>query len=654
MEGRSWGRKQDVRGPAAFVAVALWLGLVVGLVEVAEVVARAHLAQYGLYRKSPHLIWMVPVSDLLLYGLIGVVLGFLVWPLPRIGRWTAAMALGVLALATPLLAIPGLRGSSSLIGAIGLASWLVPAVRARANKLRWPVLISAPVLGVIVLGLMVTAFVRQQTYRAPLAATVAGGHAPQPPNVLFIVLDTVRADATGVVPRGAVARTPSLVALAQRGARFERTVATSPWSLPSHASMFTGRWVWELGVGPDRALDGRYPTLAEYFRQRGYDTAGFVANTSFCTAEYGLAHGFGHYEDYVISPLEIVRSSSLGWLLCSRLVPVLDRVYDALGWEASHPLEVDYHRKDAATINQQALRWISQQDVTGRPFFAFLNYFDTHDPYLVPSGANPLFRNRHPLTLQQRRAIRDWIFDPPKQRSPESYRLARQEYDDCLMYLDDQIGRLIRNLERLGRLDHTIIVVTSDHGEHFGEHERDGMPLVGHRQSVYQAEIHVPLLIIAPGRVASGSVVPRAVSLRNLPMTLIDLCGLESQGKPSTAAPFPGRSLFTPGREPKSENESEPKAESETEFNDPREAVLAEFMPRIELPVGQRYQPGAPGLQRAVVTADRSYHAAGVGPERLFDLAHDPNEQNDLGQEPATRAGMAPLRDRMKELIGPK
>ena len=94
--------------------------------------------------------------------------------------------------------------------------------------------------------------------------------------------------------------TPNLELLAGRGVRFDLAFATSSWTLPSHASLFTGRWPHELGVDWKSPLKDGTPTLAEYLGAHGYDTAGFVANLDYCSRETGLARGFAHYEDYPI------------------------------------------------------------------------------------------------------------------------------------------------------------------------------------------------------------------------------------------------------------------------------------------------------------------------------------------------------------------
>ena len=145
--------------------------------------------------------------------------------------------------------------------------------------------------------------------------------------------------------------------------------------------MFTGRWPHELSATADRPLDATYPTLAEFLSSHGYATGGFVANTHYCNAAYGLDRGFAHYEDFAenraVSPVATLRSSELGKRLV-RHASALAGIPDPYG-----------PRKDAARIQRDALDWLAAHP--GRPFFAFLNYFDAHDPYLLPAGASPRF-----------------------------------------------------------------------------------------------------------------------------------------------------------------------------------------------------------------------------------------------------------------------
>ena len=166
-----------------------------------------------------------------------------------------------------------------------------------------------------------------------------------------------------------------------------------------------------------------------------------------------------------------------------------------------------------------------------RPFFAFLNYYDAQRPISSRDGGRRFdLRSTSPF---ENVTLRDWEGDPSRQHSAQSIKLARGCYDDCITYLDDQIGRLFDDLGTRGLLENTVVLITSDHGEQFGEHGG----ICGHRLSLYGQEIRVPLLVIAPARVPSGQIVSAPVSLRDLPATVMDLAELGPESN------FPGSSL---------------------------------------------------------------------------------------------------------------
>ncbi len=185
-------------------------------------------------------------------------------------------------------------------------------------------------------------------------------------NVLLIVLDTVRAQSLSL--NGYERETsPQLERLARRGLSFENAISTSPWTLPGHASMFTGRYPHEVSADWSVPLDATFPTLAEVLASNGYATAGFVANVGYCSYEHGLNRGFAYYSDYQFSLGQFILSSSLG-----RTVASSDRLRRISGY---HEL---LNRRTAENINNDFLHWLSTR---GRqPFFAFLNYYDAHEP----------------------------------------------------------------------------------------------------------------------------------------------------------------------------------------------------------------------------------------------------------------------------------
>ncbi len=167
--------------------------------------------------------------------------------------------------------------------------------------------------------------------------------------------------------------------LAARGALFEHTISVSSWTLPSHAAMFTGRWLHEQGTGWKDPLDDRWPTLAEELDKLGYTSGGFAGNLGYVDREYGLARGFAHYEDYEITWQQVLWSSRLGlWLT---RIPQLDRRFG--------PVQ-EWTRKHAGGLTADFLDWEARQQ-RDQPWFGFINFFDAHREYWSPPAYRSMF-----------------------------------------------------------------------------------------------------------------------------------------------------------------------------------------------------------------------------------------------------------------------
>src|SRR5262249_44904884 len=195
--------------------------------------------------------------------------------------------------------------------------------------------------------------------------------------------------------------TPRLEEWARRGVCFDRAVAPSSWTLPTHATFFTGHMPHEMFNDWRRMknspwelpMDNRFPTLAETLAGQGYRTAGFVANWCYCDRVYGLNRGFAHYEDQLvfedhwINFQQVLKSSYLTNLAAKEIYKGSFRDFlPAHGAGANRDTVLEQHhalqlaRKDAGQINQDFLKWLDRQG--GSPFFGFLNYMDVHDPYV--------------------------------------------------------------------------------------------------------------------------------------------------------------------------------------------------------------------------------------------------------------------------------
>ena len=253
-------------------------------------------------------------------------------------------------------------GPAGFLIALGVAARLVPALERRATGFQRLVRVSFPFVAVPFRSSRrrYGASIRLKLWREEARAAPP----PASPNVLLIVLDTVGADHLSL---HGYSRTtsPTLDELAERGVRFERMLATSSWSLPSHASMFTGRWPHELSPGFFTPLDRTYPTLAEFLGARGYATAGFIANYSYCSSDSGLDRGFTSIKTTCSSDspssrwLPFRSAAQAGWRH-STSSSRIGSIWIVLG-PAVKPLtwHLKTNRKEAAVLNREFLDWLS-------------------------------------------------------------------------------------------------------------------------------------------------------------------------------------------------------------------------------------------------------------------------------------------------------
>ncbi len=400
------------------------------------------------------------------------------------------------------------------------------------------------------------------------------------PNVLLIILDTVRAMELGVYGYDRPT-TPNLDDWAGRGIVFDNAYSTAPWTLTSHVGILTGRYPFETPAGFQHTLDDRYATLAEVLRDQGYDTGGFVANLMYTTETSGLDRGFLWYQDQPRTPGWSWGTSWLSGVLVSRTG--LSR------W-------LQPERKTAPYITDEFLTWVERRD---RPFFAFLNYMDAHNDYVSP----PAYRRRFgaPLTLPP------W----PDTISLETTRPFRDAYDASIAYIDAQLGRLFARLSESGVLDHTVVIIASDHGEMFGEHG-----LFNHANGLYTPLLHVPLIVLEPDGARAGLRIPDYATLRDLPATILDLAGIDGAGLPGESlARFWGGSA------------------------DPARPAVSPLYAELE-----KYEFTEPGSRsilgdmRTLVRDGFQVILNGDGSIELYDLRRDPGQHDDLSDVPEFRA----------------
>ena len=610
--------------------LSAWCGLAAGLMEVGtKVLLRAIDPSQRLYLMNHHFIWLSPLANLTFFLGIGLLSAGAIKLAPRATGWFGPRLICACTIMPVLIAAePRIYAAAWLLLSLGLAVWLVPLFGQHRTALRAGLAWSFPfMLGLV---FVLAGFV----FGADWLARARESSRPLPPdhspNVLLIVLDTVRADRLS--PYGCERpTTPNLERLSKRGIRFDNARATAPWTLASHASMFTGHWPHDLGTQWLTPLRGNLPTLAEYIGAHGYATAGFVANLVYCSRDSGLARGFTHYEDYVLERLAPLRTSILVEQLATMIAEAIN-VFDIVPHRPIKERLIRWlainRRKDAASINGAFLAWLTDRPEPDRPFFAFLNFLDAHYPYKLPDGAPHRFLT-YSATRDEYRAVYEFWDVLDKTKLPRSViTLARDSYDDCLHYIDEQLGILLDDLQRRGELKKTLIIVTSDHGEGLGEHG-----LFDHGESLYRTEIRVPLLIVPSSGLKRSVVVNEAVSLRDLPVTIVDLLG---RGKGS---PFPGDSLARFWGDSTSEDSRSPR-------ND--DPVISELMAPNPARPNQGRSPASGGPLVSLAEGDFVYiRNEGDGSEQLFNECADPQEIDDRSKFESMRPVLEKFRDHL-------
>jgi arylsulfatase A-like enzyme len=572
--------------------LVLWFALVSGSIEGLWRVFQVAV-QHKVILMPIHVVWMAPLADIFWIGVPALVLTLLHLAFPRIvkpGLIVGVMA--VIAFLPLMLLFVSMAKLVALFLAIGLgyqATRFILGHQAGFGRLLR--LTVVPLLLLVAIGgasIGVGRTMREHRARSALATARAGA-----PNVLLIIWDTVRGQSLSVYGYQRPT-TPFLESMAREGARFDRAESMAPWTLPSHAAMLTGHRPRDVMVDVFSPIVDSFPTLAGALAAQGYVTGGFVANMAFTTREHGLNRDFSHYDDYLLSAGTIIKSSRLGEVLSDR-----ESIRRLIGfWN-------DLDRKTAADVNGQFLRWVDRRD--NRPFFAFLNYYDAHRPYISVEPYRSRFVRDSSGRFHPHLTHLDF-----KDASKDEIHWMQDNYDATIAYQDEQVRLLLEELRRRGLLDNTLVIVTADHGEQFGEHNR-----LGHMNSLYRQLIEVPLIMRMPGRVPAGTVVSTPVSLGDLPRTILALSGV------GDTAGIPGISMnrFWNGVPPDSNAAPEP--------------VLSEF--------GIKKSGGPYSL----ITKGYHYIAwqGQTHPAQIYDFDADPWEVRDMAGAAVLEPLMPTLRD---------
>ncbi len=406
---------------------------------------------------------------------------------------------------------------------------------------------------------------------------------PRRPNVVVILVDTLRVDRVGMFGGGSKL-TPFLDSLAPTGFVFERAYAQAPWTNPSIASLFTGRYPAQHGVVTfSAALGPGEQTLAESLSAEGYATGAFIAN-GLVSKNLGFDQGFERFDAYWAKPKTVKDQWSM--------------------------------KPRANEVNAHALEWLDAERKAGdRPFFLYLHYFEPHPPFTPPESALKVTFGDRPVPALD--VISASIgFLPFLKKDDPVVRDFIATYDAEVLSVDQQIEALFGQLAARGLLDDTIFVFTADHGEELLDHGG-----AGHGRSLYEELIHVPLFIRWPRGVTTGRS-DRAVQLVDVAPTVLDLLG-----RPLSAA-FAGSSRAALLRAAPTTETPRGSASPELAFSD----IAALRDPAKPSKTGHRF---------AVVDGARKTIERDDPPTLFFDLATDPGETQPTALDEATRAELA-------------
>jgi arylsulfatase A-like enzyme len=333
--------------------------------------------------------------------------------------------------------------------------------------------------------------------------------APGRPNVLLISIDTLRPDHLGCYGYQR-ATSPHIDELAAEGVLFQNHISSTSWTLPGHAALFTSLVDSVHGcTDTDQKLADNLVTLAEKFARAGYETVGFFSGP-FLHPAFGLGQGFAHYED------------------CTTYAGTLDQTPVAQ-WAANDDVLAESHRDVTSPRVYAAFKkWLAEHRAA--TFFMFVHLWDPHYDFIPPPPYDTLFDPDYagPVTGTY------FIFDPAINAQMPARDLEHliALYDGEIAWTDSYVGRILADLRQAGLLDRTIVALTSDHGTEFFEHGDKG-----HRQTLYDEVIRIPLILRYPARLGAGVSIRAQTRSIDVGPTLLELAGVPS------AVPVMGHSL---------------------------------------------------------------------------------------------------------------
>jgi arylsulfatase A-like enzyme len=613
---------------ARFALTGAGLGLVAGFFEAAILSSAERFHSLWHLFVAPVIWFLAPLVDLVLWGLFGLLIGLAVAFSKRVESWLIAtlMALQVSLAATHVVEVVDVlrinRMGHHHVAAL-VCALLFFAVLLVVLRIGWrragryfdarrdvpPTRLAGVVLAAaltLVLGLGFSLAPRLSLGNPTQASARSSTSAP---NIILITLDTVRADHLSAYGYRRPT-TANLDRLARQGVLFENAISATSWTLGSHASMFTGLLPHQHGANWLVPLNSNSVTLAKILRSHGFETVGYSANWGFGTSRWGLGQGFGQYQDYTASlrhnfGLTLVGRQVGGPL--SRYNPYYFFVHD---------------RHSASDVDEDIHQWIRRRP--DRPFFLFINYMDAHAPYIPPSEP---YQSRFGLLPTPLASDMENVphRDFAKQLSQTDRAKVIDGYDNTLVYLDEQLANLFQSVSDSPASSNTIVIITADHGEAFGEHGT-----YGHRWDLYREVLRVPLIVFGAG-IPAGRRVASLVETRDIFATVLDLAGVQYPRPHGSSL----RRFWTPGLN-----------------SGVSGSAVSELYRYIDNRLG--YLDNGPDAKDSIslMTDEWHYLHDSNGHEELYRWPDDPQEARNLaGTTPEYQGAAAQLHARLCETI---
>jgi len=450
---------------------------------------------------------------------------------------------------------------------------------------------SVMIIAFIAISFLGISFYPRQTPRVQKFKTNSAPVSAGKPNVILIVMDTVRADHLPMYGYGRDTA-PNIREFSEKATLFPRSFASGSMTLSSHASIFTGLYPFQHGAHCTEQLPEGHPlsdnlkTIAEDLNEIGYLTLGIVSNYGFLSDVFHMDQGFQYFDNrmpvHFFSPTKPYYLRQIAGMFLARYV--------------APERHADVYKK-ADDINKEVFSLLDKVKKEKQPFFLLINYMDAHRPHMPPPPFDTLYPGKNAsIDTSFNNRMSEEIMTLKRKITDEERNHLISQYDGSIAYLDFQIGELIDRLKKIGFYENTLIIITSDHGEAFGERN-----LMEHGVSVYQDQVYVPLIIKFPNT-NEGRVVDEVVNSVDLMPTVLDVTGYE------IPEDIDGISVLR------------------LKHDNARNVISESYPNKYLLSWHARFHR----IERAIISWPYKFISSTAGKRELYDLSRDPDEKVNL------------------------